>query len=355
MPGDSQAAEMKENTFSITFRVFSRQHLSIDPPPAITIQTLLHFQDVFKCEVAPTRAQTVRNFSPKRRQQCRESRAPSCPTGNTSTCGMTTWTWAESWRSCAICVRGTPEETPRDPWEQQPEPQPERGATSRPPGGSTARTMWGPNQWAACRTAAPPGLLQTSAASASRTGSLHGCTAHTSWNLTTGKSSAPSSGTTPAPSAELRGIRLTRAATARRRNSRTRRGSCQAPGSGRTADDGQRETDDTVKTVHNYEKMFRSRGSCLHTCCGSSMCFKVPCLALFLSPYVLLSLHSAVQGGTVSSHTCPVQAKHVIKPGRRTQVSNWHFGNWNLSFVYHVETKQNNKHSKVHCTFLLLS
>lgn len=273
----------KKTHFQSHFSSFSRLHLAIEPPPAIGIQTLLRFENVYKCEDAPTQAQTLRNFSPKRRQQCKESRVPSCPTGTTSTCGMTTWTLAESWRSCAICVRGTPEETPRDPGEQQPEPQPERGATSRPPGGSTARALWGPTQWAACRTAAPAGPLQTSAASASRTASLHGCTGHTSLSRTTGKSSAPSSGTTPAPSAGPPGTRLTHAATARRRSGRTRRGSCQAPGSGRAADDGHRETDDTVKTVRNREKMFRS---CVHVYIPVVGCqcvreFHVSCLTLF--------------------------------------------------------------------------
>lgn len=113
------------------------------------------------------------------------------------------------------------------------------GATSRPHREMGARTPQRLVQPAACRTAAAAaaaaGLHRTSAASAGRTGSLRGCTGHTSSSQTTGKSSALSCGTTPAPSVKPRGPTHTHAGTARRRSGRRLRGCCQGPGCGRPA------------------------------------------------------------------------------------------------------------------------
>lgn len=249
---------MKENPSNCTAGgFFSCRHLSSICKQPIRIHTLLHSNAFFHTSLytrrSPTNAQTLRNFLLQKWQQRKKesgSRAPSSLTGTALTCGTTTWTWLDCWRSCAPAVRGTM----RTPCGQRETQQRTRGATFEPPGGRDART---PQRPAACRTPAPAGLPQASAASAGRTGRLQGCTSHTNWSQRTGKSSAPSCGGTPAQSVKPPGTTLTHAGTARRRSGGGRlRRSCQCPGSGRQADGGHWETDYTEKTVHNSQKMF---------------------------------------------------------------------------------------------------
>ncbi len=239
-----------------TMRVFSLQTPAIHLPIASKhCYTLKPLTDIYKYETLQHSHKLCAIILQKwpQREDKSGSGAPSSLMGTASTCGMTTWTWADCWRGCAAAVRGTAG-TPRGPRkkkkQQQQQQRRRRGATSEALSGRTARSPQRPVQSAACRTPAAAGPPRTSAASASRTGSLRECTGHTSWNQKTGKSSAPSSGTTPAPSVKRPGTTPTHAGTARRRSGRGLGGCCRGPSSGNW------KTGDAEKTVYNYQNVF---------------------------------------------------------------------------------------------------
>lgn len=169
-----------------------------------------------------TRAKTAQK-SFQKWHLCKD-RTPSSLMVTASTCGTTTWTWADSWRSCAT-GRGWTAETPRGPRNK-------RGAKSQPPGRRASVTPQRPARSAARRTPAATGHPQSTVAFANRTGNPPECTGHTLWNQRTGRWFAPFCGTIPAQCVRPRGIELTRAGTARSCSARMRRGCCQAPTSG---------------------------------------------------------------------------------------------------------------------------
>lgn len=238
------------------------------------LQTPVRSQVMKQCScVAPFQFQAPINIHARhkitiifvqKRQQCKDkttSSARSSPTRTTSTCGMTTWTWTDSWRRCVAGVRGTTEPPRGQRRKQQP-----LGVASRPHlGVRTPRARLRPVQSAACRTSAATGPPRTSVASASRTGNLQRCTGHTSSDQRTGKSPVPSSGTTPVPSVKPPGTKLTHSATVRSRNGMELPTTWQGSSSG-SFDERRLKLENTV---HNSHENVLDTSSCLYSfsCC----------------------------------------------------------------------------------------